>query len=304
MTGVGRPDPQSRGWGDRPPSVVERPEVIIEGFDGQAWHELDFRYKPGCTTCRPRFVAPYQPRLDWQVRQPLHAPLAAQYVTHSLLCVCVCVRQMWFAALGSYQHAPWLVHLVDKLLEGSSQPVARLLDPNSFPPGRPPYEKLRARLYTYDMTRLDTPWSSRLTGAALLPYANLTSVRQYWQRSDTFREYLPDEFSRGNPSIKSFLKHHGWGESSKDSTNTADEPGACTVPLEGWKDVRRALSAASLKWVRSARRRVDSVEVLDYQYHILLGLLCLKLAVWRLGTLRSGQREKVAAGSNSAGEAQ
>lgn len=67
MTGVGQYDPQSRGWGDRPASIVARPEIILEGFDGQEWKEIHFRYKPGCTTCRPRFVAPHQPRLDWQV---------------------------------------------------------------------------------------------------------------------------------------------------------------------------------------------------------------------------------------------
>ena len=39
-------------------------------------------------------AAPHQPRLDWQ---------------------------MWFAALGSYEHNPWLVHLVYKLLIGQKE---------------------------------------------------------------------------------------------------------------------------------------------------------------------------------------
>ena len=39
-------------------------------------------------------VAPHQPRLDWQ---------------------------MWFAALGSYQSNPWLVHLVYRLLIGQRE---------------------------------------------------------------------------------------------------------------------------------------------------------------------------------------
>ena len=53
---------------------------------------LEFAYKPGAVARPAPLVAPHQPRLDWQ---------------------------MWFAALGSYQGAPWLVHFVDKLLEGS-----------------------------------------------------------------------------------------------------------------------------------------------------------------------------------------
>jgi hypothetical protein len=62
---------------------------------------------------------------------------------------------MWFAALGSYQSAPWLVHLVDKLLEGS-QPVMRLLDMNRLPRVKhdePPFSEIRARRYSYDFTR-------------------------------------------------------------------------------------------------------------------------------------------------------
>ena len=39
-------------------------------------------------------IAPHQPRLDWQ---------------------------MWFAALGSYQNNPWLVHLVYRLLIGQRE---------------------------------------------------------------------------------------------------------------------------------------------------------------------------------------
>ena len=29
--------------------------------------------------------------------------------------------QMWFAALGSYQHNPWLLHMLYKLLLGSPE---------------------------------------------------------------------------------------------------------------------------------------------------------------------------------------
>ena len=71
--------------------VGGRPEVILEGSDSVhgPWHEYNFLYKPGNTSVAPKFMLPHQPRLDWQ---------------------------MWFAALGQYQHNPWLLSLTFRLL--------------------------------------------------------------------------------------------------------------------------------------------------------------------------------------------
>jgi len=52
---------------------------------------------------------------------------------------------MWFAALGSYQNNPWLVHLAHKLLLGEED-VLRLMAP---PPFATPPKFIRAQLYTY-----------------------------------------------------------------------------------------------------------------------------------------------------------
>ena len=75
-------------------------------------------------TRRPAFVAPYQPRLDWQ---------------------------MWFAALGTCESNAWFVRFLDKLLEGSP-PVLGLLAENPFP-AKPP-RMIRATLYDYRFTRM------------------------------------------------------------------------------------------------------------------------------------------------------
>ena len=71
--------------------VGGRPEVILEGADSVhgPWLEYEFLYKPGNVSLAPQYMLPHQPRLDWQ---------------------------MWFAALGSYQHNPWLLSLVYRLL--------------------------------------------------------------------------------------------------------------------------------------------------------------------------------------------
>jgi hypothetical protein len=97
-----------------------RPEIVIEGSrDGVTWTAYPFRWKPGDPGIRPRFVAPHQPRLDWQ---------------------------MWFAALGDYQGNPWLIRFMVRLLEGSP-PVQDLLAGNPFPDAPPRY--LRATTWDY-----------------------------------------------------------------------------------------------------------------------------------------------------------
>ena len=72
--------------------VGGRPEVVLEGAQKESgpWREYHFAYKPGDLADTPSFCLPHQPRLDWQ---------------------------MWFAALGSYQHNPWFLNLAYRLLQ-------------------------------------------------------------------------------------------------------------------------------------------------------------------------------------------
>jgi hypothetical protein len=105
--------------------TVRRPEISIEGSDdGETWQEYTFRYKVSDPNRAPRYVAPHQPRLDWQ---------------------------MWFAALGS--PPGWLLALVLRLLEGSPE-VLKLFARNPFPEHPPRY--VRAVLHDYKMTDLET----------------------------------------------------------------------------------------------------------------------------------------------------
>ncbi|HLL53194.1 MAG TPA: lipase maturation factor family protein, partial [Myxococcaceae bacterium] len=100
--------------------TTERPEIEVEGsLDGVAWRPYLLRYKPGPPGRLPAFVAPHQPRLDWQ---------------------------MWFAALGACESNPWFLRFQARLLEGS-RPVLRLLAENPFPEGPPRY--VRTTLYQY-----------------------------------------------------------------------------------------------------------------------------------------------------------
>ena len=73
----------------------ERDEIIFEGTEDPVitgdtkWKEYEFKAKPGDPNRRPPFVAPYQPRIDWQI---------------------------WFAAMASPAEYPWTLHFVWKLL--------------------------------------------------------------------------------------------------------------------------------------------------------------------------------------------
>src|SRR5439155_17769041 len=60
----------------------DRCEIIFEGSaDGMDWLPYEFKWKPGDVKRAPRWCAPHQPRLDWQ---------------------------MWFAALGTPQEDAWI----------------------------------------------------------------------------------------------------------------------------------------------------------------------------------------------------
>ena len=121
------------GYGLFAVMTTERSEIVIEGSrDGHTWQPYEFTDKPGELRRPPRFVAPHQPRLDWQ---------------------------MWFAALSSYRQSPWFLQYCRRLLEGSPAVLA-LLSHNPFPESPPRY--LRAVVYDYHFT---TPAGRRTEGA-------------------------------------------------------------------------------------------------------------------------------------------
>jgi len=112
------------GYGLFAVMTTERREIIVEGSnDGVNWRSYEFRWKPGDLGQRPRFVAPHQPRLDWQ---------------------------MWFAALGSLRDNPWFAEFLIRLLQGSPEVLA-LLPENPFPDQPPRF--IRATFYDYHFTK-------------------------------------------------------------------------------------------------------------------------------------------------------
>ena len=129
--------------------TTQRPEIVLEGSnDKKEWLPYEFKWKPGDLNRRPAFVAPHQPRLDWQ---------------------------MWFAALGNYRQNDWFIGLCRRLLEGSPD-VLRLLEKDPFPDQPPRY--IRAVVYRYHFTdpderkRTGAWWRRELKG----PYCPVLSL--------------------------------------------------------------------------------------------------------------------------------
>ena len=127
-----------------------RPEIIVEGSNDRiTWETYQFRWKPGNLKAAPKWVAPHQPRLDWQ---------------------------MWFAALqGNPRNTSWFLPFMSALLQGKPE-VLQLLAENPFPEAPPRY--VRAVLYDYRFTDITTKrsegtWWSRERKGLYCPAVSL-----------------------------------------------------------------------------------------------------------------------------------
>jgi lipase maturation factor 1 len=150
------------GYGLFRAMTTARPEIALEGsLDGQSWREIAFRYKAGDVTRRPRFVAPHQPRLDWQ---------------------------MWFAALNPRRQEPWLRGLTLGLLQGTPA-VLDLLGPSPFADEPPRY--VRWVMWRYEFTtaeerrRSGAWWKRDRVGELTAPLSLETLGAQPRRRSTT-----------------------------------------------------------------------------------------------------------------------
>ncbi len=129
--------------------TTTRSEIEIEGsMDGDTWLPYVFPHKPGPLGRAPTWIAPFQPRLDWQ---------------------------MWFASLGTARENPWFTQLLVRLLEGS-KPVLALFERAPF--GGAPPKYIRAMRYRYRFTTADEHrrtgnWWFRESDGTYFPPASL-----------------------------------------------------------------------------------------------------------------------------------
>jgi hypothetical protein len=107
---------------------TERLNVIFEGTtDSATWKEYPYKALPVALDKRPPQIAPYQPRLDWQ---------------------------MWFASMSTPDEYPWTMTLIAKLLHNDPQTLS-LFAANPFPDTPPLY--IRAILYRYSFALPGNP---------------------------------------------------------------------------------------------------------------------------------------------------
>jgi len=127
----------------------ERFNVVFEGTDAATpdtnslWRDYPYRALPVALDKRPPQIAPYQPRLDWQ---------------------------MWFASMSTPDQYPWTHHLIWKMLHNDPGALS-LFGGNPFPQKPPRY--IRAVLYRYAFAPPGNPgrlwWTRQELGLWLPP---------------------------------------------------------------------------------------------------------------------------------------
>jgi len=150
-----RPLRSFNGYGLFAVMTRTRAEIVLQGSDdGVSWRDYEFKYKPGALNARPEFVAPFQPRLDWQ---------------------------MWFAVFYPAQDPRnrWFLEFMLRLLQ-NSKPVRALLKTDPFAPNAPKF--IRAQIYNYRFTteaerKATGDWWARTPLGLYLPPVSLRSFQ-------------------------------------------------------------------------------------------------------------------------------
>ncbi len=129
-----------------------RLELVVEGTDKKMlaedtkWKAYEFKAKPTDVYRSLPIIAPYQPRIDWEI---------------------------WFAAMSTPQMHPWVVHMVWKFLHNDEDTLS-LIETNPFP-DKPP-EFIRVELYRYSFAPLsgNAVWKRERIGSWLPPLSKQT----------------------------------------------------------------------------------------------------------------------------------
>ena len=142
-----------------------RNEIVLEGTSDSGvgpdtvWREYEWKCKPGDPEKRPCWITPYHMRLDWLI---------------------------WFAAMSDVNRYPWIVLLMEKLMQGDAGALS-LLEGNPFP-DRPP-KRMRAQLFRYAFTEPGDPGTA-------------------WWKRERLGGYV-DVISLDDPRVDAFLQQHG-----------------------------------------------------------------------------------------------
>ncbi len=125
-----------------------RQELVVKGTtdakitEKTVWKEYEFIAKPTNVKRKLPIIAPYQPRIDWQI---------------------------WFAAMQTPFENPWLIHFLWKLLHNDKRALS-LIAENPFP--KQPPKHVMIDLYRYEFAPLKSTdvWKREYIGTWVGPF--------------------------------------------------------------------------------------------------------------------------------------
>jgi len=139
----------------------ERIELIVtSSMDGKLWKEYEFPAKPGNIRQRPKQVAPYHCRLDWQLW------MAAQYPT-------------------IHASSPWMYRFLIKLLEADPG-VLQLLSKDPWNGQKPQWIRIEKYHYNFnnDKTCTGDYWSREHRGRFYPRMGMGATLTDLWRQVD------------------------------------------------------------------------------------------------------------------------
>jgi hypothetical protein len=126
---------------------TQRFELVISGTsdseisEDSEWKEYQFIGKPTDIKATLPIVAPYQPRIDWQI---------------------------WFASQSEVNEHAWLVHLIWKFLHNEPEALS-LIRNNPFPDQPPEHIKIDRYIYKFEPPFSENVWHREFIGPWLIP---------------------------------------------------------------------------------------------------------------------------------------
>lgn len=125
----------------------KRYELVLQGTNDEVitpttkWKEYEFKAKPTNINRKLLIIAPYQPRIDWQI---------------------------WFAAMQSPGQNPWMLSLIWKLLHNDKNTLS-LIAHNPFPHKPPRCIRVEHYIYRFARPSSKAVWEREYLGTWLGP---------------------------------------------------------------------------------------------------------------------------------------
>ena len=144
-----------------------RNELVVQGTndlvidENTVWKEYEFKAKPTDINRNLPIIAPYQPRIDWQ---------------------------LWFAAFSNYQREPWVTHMVWKLLHNDPGMIS-LISENPFPEQPPNFIRIEFYRYEFLEPGSDAIWKRTYVGNWLPPLSKDNPGLREFIRANNWEMY-------------------------------------------------------------------------------------------------------------------